>query len=118
MKFFNINSVPTFSTLGIRNSVHAEVQPYTYDDTLKRMMTLRTREIKASATLEADAQNKQVGSVLRIRIRDPVPFWPRDPGSGMGNKSGSGSGIRDEQPRSYFLELRNHFLGCRIRDPG
>ncbi len=34
------------------------------------------------------------------------------PGSGMGRKSAaSGSGIRDEQPGSYFLELRNHFLG-------
>ncbi len=29
------------------------------------------------------------------------------PGSGMGKKSGSG----DEQPGSYFQELRNHFLG-------
>jgi hypothetical protein len=29
----------------------------------------------------------------------------------MGRKSASGSGIRDEQPRSYFLELRNHFFG-------
>jgi hypothetical protein len=28
----------------------------------------------------------------------------------MGRKSASGSGIRDEQPGSYFLELRNHFL--------
>jgi hypothetical protein len=50
----------------------------------------------------------------------------------MGRKSVSGSGIRDEQPGSYFLELRNHFLGLkyfdadpgsgmgtvRIRDPG
>jgi hypothetical protein len=34
-----------------------------------------------------------------------------------------GSGIRDEQPESYFLELRNHFFGLkylnslmRIRD--
>jgi hypothetical protein len=31
----------------------------------------------------------------------------------MGKKSGSGSGIRDEQPGSYFLELRNHFLGIK-----
>ncbi len=64
-------------------------------------------------------------------IRDPVPFWPLDPGSGMGRKSASGSGIRDEQPGSYFLELRNPFflvfLGLKylnylmrigIRDPG
>jgi hypothetical protein len=56
----------------------------------------------------------------------------------MGRKSASGSGIRDEQPESYFLELRNHLFGffwvkilqffdadpgsgmetVRIRDPG
>jgi hypothetical protein len=34
-----------------------------------------------------------------------------------------GSGIRDEQPGSYFLELRNHFFGVKIlkffdADPG
>jgi hypothetical protein len=29
----------------------------------------------------------------------------------MGRKSASGSWIRDEQPGSYFLELRNHFFG-------
>jgi hypothetical protein len=50
------------------------------------------------------------------------------PGSGIrdGRKSASGSGIRDEQPGSYFLELRNHFfafLGVKIlkffdEDPG
>jgi hypothetical protein len=64
------------------------------------------------------------------------------PGSGIrdGRKSASGSGIRDEQPGSYFLELRNHFFASfgvkilkffdedpspgsgmekvRIRDPG
>ncbi len=76
-------------------------------------------------------------AVLRIRIRDLgsgirdwVPFWPLDPGSGIRDwrKSASGSGIRDEQPGSYFLELRNHFLLffwlkylnslMRIRDPG
>jgi hypothetical protein len=64
--------------------------------------------------------------------------WILDPGSGMGRKSGSGSGIRDEQPESYFLELRNHYFAffgvkilkffnedpasgmetVRIRDPG
>jgi hypothetical protein len=32
----------------------------------------------------------------------------------MGKKSGSGSGIRDEQPGSYFLELRNNFFGVKI----
>jgi hypothetical protein len=35
-----------------------------------------------------------------------------DPGSGIrdARKSASGSGIRDEQPGSYFSELRNHFF--------
>jgi hypothetical protein len=37
--------------------------------------------------------------------------WIRDPGFGMGRKSASRAGIRDEQPGSYFLELRNHFFG-------
>jgi hypothetical protein len=44
----------------------------------------------------------------------------------MGRKSASGSGFWDEQPGSYFLELRNLFLGffwVKIRkffdeDPG
>ncbi len=54
--------------------------------------------------------------------------------SGMGRKSASGSGIRDEQPGSYFLEVTKHFFygifkffsadpdwrqfGCGIWDPG
>jgi hypothetical protein len=48
-----------------------------------------------------------------------------DPGIRDGRKSASGSGIRDEQPGPYFLELRNHFfsfLGVKIlkffADPG
>jgi hypothetical protein len=41
----------------------------------------------------------------------------------MGKKSGFGPGIRDEQPRSYFLELRNPFFWVKIlkffdADPG
>jgi hypothetical protein len=41
----------------------------------------------------------------------------------MGKKTGSGSGIRDEQPVSYFLELRKPFLLVKIlkfcdADPG
>jgi hypothetical protein len=56
-------------------------------------------------------------SVFWILIRDP----------GLGAFLTPGSGIRDEQPGSYFLELRNHFLlflglkylnSLRIRDPG
>ncbi len=41
------------------------------------------------------------------RIRDPVPFWPLDPGSGMGTKIKIL--IRDEHPGSYFRKLRNMF---------
>jgi hypothetical protein len=44
-------------------------------------------------------------------IRDPVPFWPLDPGSGMGKKIRTR--IRDEQPWSYFRELRKNF-GVKI----
>ncbi len=43
-------------------------------------------------------------TVLRIRNRDPVPFWPLDPGSGRGF---SGSRI----PNPYFWELNDNFLG-------
>ncbi len=39
-------------------------------------------------------------SVLRIRIRDPVPFGPPH-GSGMGKKSGSGSGINIPDPQHW-----------------
>ncbi len=78
--------------------------------------------------------------MLRIRIRDPGSGIGClfDPGIRDGRKSASGSGIRDEQPGSYFLELRNHFFAffgvkilkffdedpgsgmetVRIRDPG
>ncbi len=53
------------------------------------------------------------GGPAVFRIRDLVPFLPLDPGSGMGKKSGSGSGIRDEHPGLYFRELRHweQFLG-------
>ncbi len=79
--------------------------------------------------------------VLRIRIRDQgsgafftpeFGIWDTGSGSGMGEKSGSESGIRirDGKPRSYFWELRNHLFlvkilkffdvdpGSRIQDPG
>jgi hypothetical protein len=67
------------------------------------------------------------GSGSGIRILDPGWGAFLTPGSGIRDrrKSASGSGIRDEQTRSYFLELRNHFLaflGVKIlkffEDPG
>jgi hypothetical protein len=45
-------------------------------------------------------------TVLRIRIRDPVPFRPLDPESGMGKNQDLD---RDEHFGSYFRELRNNF---------
>jgi hypothetical protein len=65
------------------------------------------------------SRNKK--AVLRIRIRDPGLDAFLTPGSGIrdGRKSASGSGIRDEQPGSYFLELRNHkFFDEDPGDPG
>jgi hypothetical protein len=76
-------------------------------------------------------------TVLRIRVRDPGSGAFLTPGSGMGWEKVS-IRIRDEQPGSYFLELRNHFFAffgvkmlkffdedpgsgletVRIRDPG
>jgi hypothetical protein len=64
-------------------------------------------------------------SDVKSSVADPDPgsgaFLTH--GSGVAEQSGSGSGIRDEQPGSYFLELRKHFLGLkylnslmRIRD--
>jgi hypothetical protein len=45
-----------------------------------------------------------------VADKDPGSGAFLTPGSGIGRKSASGSGIRDEQPGSYFLELRNHFF--------
>jgi hypothetical protein len=52
--------------------------------------------------------------MLKNSVADPDPGSGIgclfDPGIRDGIKSASGSGIRDEQPGSYFLELRNHFF--------
>jgi hypothetical protein len=48
-----------------------------------------------------------------ITLADPDPDpWTRnlDQGSGMEEKSGSGSGIHDEHKGSYFRQLRNYFF--------
>ncbi len=51
-------------------------------------------------------------SYRKTSVADPGSGALLTPGSGMGKKSGSGSKIqiRDEQPGSYFRELRNIFL--------
>ncbi len=42
--------------------------------------------------------------VLRIWIRDPVPFWPRDPEEGFLD-------LEARIPNPYFSEPRDNFLG-------
>ncbi len=91
--------------------------------TRSRSISMRTESRSFSCKRSKGQLSSVFDAVLRIRIRDPVPFWPICPGSGMGRKPVSGSGIRDEQPGSYFLEFRNHFFGLqysnsllRIRD--
>jgi hypothetical protein len=53
-------------------------------------------------------------------MRDPVPFWPLHPGSGMGKKSGSGSGMNNPDHNSKSLEknfgLKYSNSLMRIRD--
>jgi hypothetical protein len=51
--------------------------------------------------------------VLRIRIRDPVPFWLLDPGSWILNRF-----FPDTRSRilvhPYFWELNDNFLGKKL----
>jgi hypothetical protein len=53
--------------------------------------------------------------VMRIRIRDPVLFWPLDPGSGAFLTPGSGIRNRfipdpeSRIPNSYFWELSDNY---------
>ncbi len=54
-------------------------------------------------------KNEKLWVVLRSRIRDPVPFWPLDPGSGMGKKTGSGSGMNN--PNHISQSIETNFLG-------
>jgi hypothetical protein len=65
---------------------------------------------------ETTALCTQHNKKIRSSVADPDPGSGAflTPGSGMGRKSAFGSGIRDEQPGSYFLELRNHFFGVKI----
>jgi hypothetical protein len=49
-------------------------------------------------------RSPNIFSMLRIRIRDSVSFYPLDPGSGMGKKSKSGSGMNIPDHVSERLE--------------
>ncbi len=65
---------------------------------------------------------KTLKTVLLFLIRDPVPFWSLDPGSGMDKKSGSGSGMNNPDHISKSLEtifgLKYVNSLMRIRDTG
>jgi hypothetical protein len=51
---------------------------------------------------------------LRIRIRGPVPFWPLDPGSGIGFFQIPDLGSRIPNP--YFWEHSDNFLSKKLYD--
>ncbi len=50
--------------------------------------------------------------LLRIRIRDPVPFWPLDSGSEIRNRFFPDPGSRIPNP--YFWEFSDNFLGKKF----
>jgi hypothetical protein len=86
---------------------------------------IRILRIRIPNTGSRGRRHSAVYAPLPTSVADPGSGAFLTPGSGMGRKSASGSGIRDEQPESYFLELGNHFFGLkylnclmRIRDPG
>ncbi len=64
---------------------------------------MNMHDTKLSKSEEKNLKNP----VLRIRIRDPVPFWPLDPGSGIGL-------FRIPDPILIFLELSDNFLGKKF----
>jgi hypothetical protein len=54
-----------------------------------------------------------------LRIRDPVPFWPLDPGSGMGKKPRSGSGmfvVLRAYKQSFRLKIPKYLMRIRIQN--
>ncbi len=54
-------------------------------------------------------ESKGWQAVLRIRIRDPMPFWPLDPGSGI-------DFFRIPDPNPYFWELCDNFWGKKLNN--
>ncbi len=56
-------------------------------------------ELCHGGSVQKTKKNLYFRAVMRIRIRDPVPFWPLDPGSGMNNTD------------HISESLKNNFLG-------
>jgi hypothetical protein len=76
--------------------------------------------IKSGSGFELLTGNEQICNAHKMQccgygsgIRCFFYTWIRDPypGYGIEKKSGSGSGIWDEHPKSYFRQLRNNVLG-------
>jgi hypothetical protein len=68
--------------------------------------------------MESNAENAILcifyPSIITVSVAGPDQGFGSflTPGSGLGIKSASGSGICDEQPGSYFLELKPFFFVC------
>jgi hypothetical protein len=75
------------------------------------------KEEREDSWIPVSAEGISHAAVLWIRIQDPVPFLP--PGSGMGKKSRSGSGMNVPDHISESLEtnfwIKNTLM--RIQDP-
>ncbi len=63
---------------------------------------------------EVSANEYSCARGAQINFGDLTSVADPDPGSGMGRKSASSSGIRDEQPGSYFLKLRTIYFWVKI----
>ncbi len=80
------------------------------------MLNPEFRNIKKSENSSATLK-----SVLRIQIRNPVPFWPLDPKAWMGKNQISGSGmnipdhISESLETNFWVKILEFFM--RIRDP-
>ncbi len=59
-----------------------------------------------------------LAAVLRIRIRDPVPFWPLDVGSGMGKNQSLETIFLVKMLKYFGADPGSGMAKTRFRDPG
>ncbi len=67
-----------------------------------------------SVAIPSQRSRKFSGPVLRIRIRDSVPFLPLDPGSGIGFSRSRIPDLVSWIPNPYFWELWDIFWGKKF----
>ena len=72
-----------------------------------RLLATENSKTKTRLWAAKDVEKFVQKAVLRIRIRDPVPFWPLDPGSGLGF-------FRIPDPKTIFLRAYWQFLGKKF----